>query len=271
MLPVLTFTYMLGIAFSAMLAGALSDAFGRKTLVLYMVAIHIISSLVTWFSQNFWVFLIGRIFVGGSIHSAWAGLFILLQETTPQQHLTLTSGMMNAGWSTGSMWLCFLAYFIRDWRELQLVFSLMSLLMISFFFLLAESPRWLMASGRFDEAKETLQVIARKNGHVLDLKDLENTLAQLQQGISANTKTTLLGELKKMYKIFLDLVKTPQMKLRTLLLAPTMFAVAMGYYGIHFSSRFAELDIFAVNMIKESANFTTLMVLMFILKYVSIK
>merc|ERR1712123_413915 len=190
LLPTLTFTYMLGIGLSNLLAGALSDAFGRRVLVLTMATVHTISSFVTWFSPSFWVFLIGRMFAGGSIHTAWAGLFILLQEVTPRQHRTLTSGLMNFGWSTGSMWICFLAYFIQDWRELQLVFSCMSLLMISFFFLLSESPRWLLASGRFDDAKETLQVIARKNGKVLDLKDLENTLAQLQKEISANTKTS---------------------------------------------------------------------------------
>ena len=169
------------------------------------------------------------------------------------------------------MWICFLAYFIRDWRELQLVFSCMSLLMISFFFLLSESPRWLLASGRFDDAKETLQVIARKNGKVLDLKDFENTLAQLQKEIPSNTKTSLLGEVKKMSKIFLDLVKTPKMRQRTFLLMPTIFAVGMGTYGIHFSSRFADLDIFAVNLIKDTTAFSIVVIFMFILKYVSFK
>eukprot|EP00092_Neocalanus_flemingeri_P035998 GFUD01039196.1.p1 GENE.GFUD01039196.1~~GFUD01039196.1.p1 ORF type:complete len:521 (-),score=88.36 GFUD01039196.1:44-1606(-) len=268
LLPTLTFTYMLGIALTNLVAGAISDAYGRKVLVLSMAVIHIISSFVTWFSPNFWVFLIGRMFVGGSIHSAWAGLFILLQETTPRQHRTLTSGLMNFGWSTGSMWICFLAYFIRDWRNLQLVFSLMSLLMISFFFLLSESPRWLLASGRFDDAREALQVIATKNGRVLDLKEFENTMAYLQKEIFANTKTSFLGEMKKLFSIFLDLVKTPKMRQRTLLLMPTIFAVGMGTYGIHFSSRFADLDIFAVNMIKAVSQFSIVVAYMFILKYV---
>ena len=88
---------MLGISFCNLLAGALSDVFGRKMLVLTMVVVHIISSFLTWLSPNFWVFLIGRMLVGGSIHSAWAGLFILLQETTPRQHRTITSGLMNFG------------------------------------------------------------------------------------------------------------------------------------------------------------------------------
>jgi len=167
------------------------------------------------------------------------------------------------------MWISFLAYFIRDWRNLQLVFSIMSLLMISFFFLLSESPRWLLASGRFEDAKETLKVIAKKNRTDLDIKDFEHNLAQLQKEISASSTTSFLGELKKMTNIFLDLVKTRNMRKRTLLLMPTLFAVGMGTYGIHFSSRFADLDIFAVNLIKAATNFSIVVVYMFVLKYVS--
>ena len=88
---------MLGLAFCNLLAGAMSDAFGRKTLILTMAVVNIISSFVTWLSPNFWVFLIGRMFVGASIHSIWAGLYILLQETTPRQYRTFTAGLMNFG------------------------------------------------------------------------------------------------------------------------------------------------------------------------------
>jgi len=268
LLPTLTFTYMLGLAFCNLLAGAMSDAFGRKTLILTMAVVNIISSFVTWLSPNFWVFLIGRMFVGASIHSIWAGLYILLQETTPRQYRTFTAGLMNFGWSTGSMWITFLAYFIRDWRSLQLVFSIMSLMMISYFFLLSESPRWLLASGRFDDAKKTLQHIAIKNGKVLNMKELEETLALLQKEISSKSKTNILEELKSLLKIFSDLFKTPNMRQRTFLLMPTIFAVGMGTYGIHFSSRFADLDIFALNLIKAATNFSIVVVYMFVLKYV---
>ena len=36
-------------------------------------------------------------FLGGSIHSVWAGLFILVQETTPVHYRTFTGGIMNFG------------------------------------------------------------------------------------------------------------------------------------------------------------------------------
>merc|ERR1712123_2458 len=268
LLPTLTFTYMLGIGLSNLLAGALSDAFGRRVLVLTMATVHIVSSFVTWFSPSFWVFLIGRMFAGGSIHTAWAGLFILLQEVTPRQHRTLTSGIMNFGWSTGSMWICFLAYFIRDWRTLQLVFSLMSLLMIACFFFLPESPRWLLASGRFEEAKKTLKDIARKNGKDIDLRVFDNSIDVLQKDTCVDTKSSFFIEVKKMANIFVDLVRTPKMRRRTLLMMPTFFAVGMGNYGIHFSSRFASLDLFAVNMVKATTNFLVVVVFMFVLKYV---
>ena len=97
LLPTITFSYMLGIAIINLMAGALSDALGRRVLVLVVVTVNIISSFVTWLSPSFWVFLLGRVFVGGSIHTTWAGMFILLQEITPSQHRALTAGVMNLG------------------------------------------------------------------------------------------------------------------------------------------------------------------------------
>ena len=166
------------------------------------------------------------------------------------------------------MWICFLAYFIRDWRTLQLVFSLMSLLMILYFFLIPESPRWLLSAGRFEEAKQILQDISRKNGENIDLKILDDSLKALQEDSCADKKGSFMKEMKKMTEIFLDVTRTPKMRRRTLLLIPTFFTIGMGFYGIHFSSKFANFDIFAVNMIKASTNFLIVFVLMFILKYV---
>ena len=166
------------------------------------------------------------------------------------------------------MLICLLAYFIRDWRSLQLVFSLMSLLMISYFFLLPESPRWLLVAGKLEEAKKTLQYIANKNGVDLDVKDFDASFESLEKSSDTDYKRSFLQELVNMFKLFIDLIKTPKMRKRTLLLIPVFVAIGMGNYGIHFSSRFADLDLFAVNMIKATTNFLIVVLLMFVLKYV---
>lgn len=268
MLPTLTFSYMLGICVAIIIAGALADTFGRRVVVLVMVTTHIISSLLTWLSRSVWMFLVCRMFVGGSIHTAWASLFILLQEITPSQHTTITSGVMVFGWSTGSMLISVLAYFIRDWRTLQLVFFCMSLSMLSYIVVIPESPLWLLSSGRVEDAKKILHKIARNNGKNIEPQLLDKTVEQLQNNIHGNLKRSFVDELKNMRSLFAALVRTPKMRMRTLLLVPTFFAVGMGSYGIHFSSRFANLDIFAVNIIKASTNFLVVVLFMYILHHV---
>lgn len=53
------------------------------------------------------------------------------------------------------------AYLIRDWYTLQLVAHVPLLVLLILWFLVPESPRWLLAKGRTDEAVQ----IIRKGRH----------------------------------------------------------------------------------------------------------
>ena len=44
-----------------------------------------------------------------------------------------------------------LAYLIRDWSQLQLSFAISSLGLVSIYFLVPESPRWLLSQGHFEQ------------------------------------------------------------------------------------------------------------------------
>lgn len=61
-----------------------------------------------------------------------------------------------------------LAYFLRDWSMLQLSFAITSICLTSIYFLVPESPRWLLYHGLDDEAEANLRIIARRNKVNLD-------------------------------------------------------------------------------------------------------
>ena len=61
-----------------------------------------------------------------------------------------------SGWSVALLVLVGLAYLLRNWRDLQLAFTLTSLLSLSFL-RLQESPRWLLAKGKHQEAAAVLR------------------------------------------------------------------------------------------------------------------
>ena len=56
------------------------------------------------------------------------------------------------------------AYMLRSWHHIQLAYGLFSLLLISHYFMIPESPRWLIENKRPEEAKQIFIRIAKFNG-----------------------------------------------------------------------------------------------------------
>ena len=56
------------------------------------------------------------------------------------------------------------AYLVPDWHRMELLFSLPLVVLFSTYWMLPESPRWLLTHGRTDEAEKILHTIADYNG-----------------------------------------------------------------------------------------------------------
>lgn len=56
-----------------------------------------------------------------------------------------------------------ICYLVRDWVTLGTVTSVPFVLYYFYWFWLPESPRWLLAKGRFEEASKILETLARIN------------------------------------------------------------------------------------------------------------
>jgi hypothetical protein len=54
-----------------------------------------------------------------------------------------------------------IVYLFRDWRILSLAVSLPLLLLFLCFFQMPESPRWLMATGKYERAVVVMRTMAK--------------------------------------------------------------------------------------------------------------
>ncbi|CAH1799762.1 unnamed protein product [Owenia fusiformis] len=113
-----------------------------------------------------------------------------------------TAGLiMQHTWALGYLVLAGIAYGIRDWITLQLVLSVPITLYLLLIFVVPESPRWLYANNQSTKADAIVQKIARWNKvNVPEKLTIENRLMDEEK------------------KYFIDLVRTPVLRKRALIM-----------------------------------------------------
>ena len=84
------------------------------------------------------------------------------------------------GWNSGSLVMTSLAYWLRSWWKLQILFAVLSLPLMLFYFLVPESPRWLFGKGRSKEAKTILLKIAQVNKTDISLTNFHEHFDELE-------------------------------------------------------------------------------------------
>ena len=93
--------------------------------------------------------------------------FVICVEYVGVKYTMLTGIVIEIPFALGELILGLEAYLIRDWVTLQLVAHLPILALLGLYFFVPESPRWLIAVGRIEEAKVIIQKGAEINGRTL--------------------------------------------------------------------------------------------------------
>uniref|UniRef100_A0A8C9V7X4 Si:dkey-166k12.1 n=1 Tax=Scleropages formosus TaxID=113540 RepID=A0A8C9V7X4_SCLFO len=202
--------YMLGL-----LVGALSPTalYGRRFALLASLALQTVFGVGTAFAPSFPLYVFLRFIVGAAVSGVIINAFVLGTEWTCTRHRMLAGIITDYFFGLGYMLLAGVAYLVRDWRKLQLAISAPGFLFIFYIWVLPHSARWLLANDRRDEAIVLLRRAAAVNG-----KDFPSTAQILPEQRRSHTAV--------------DLVRTPQMRKRAIILFYIWFVNVLVYYGL---------------------------------------
>lgn len=81
--------------------------------------------------------------------------------------------MMNTFFAVGQVTMGLIAWGVQDWRNLTLALYIPQLITITYIWLMAESIRWYMSKGRYEDSEKVLKQVARVNGKQLSEKSLK--------------------------------------------------------------------------------------------------
>lgn len=140
----------------AAIFGIVSDRFGRKPIFVWTSLLYAVSGTAAGLVNNYMLFILFRMLNGVASSGVFDAGFTILLELTVKNYRMCLGNLFNLGSSFGLIYLSLAAYFTNTWRQLQLVISVPIFLLIIYWWLLPESPRWLITNGKFDKAAKIL-------------------------------------------------------------------------------------------------------------------
>uniref|UniRef100_UPI00403F7CA6 sugar porter family MFS transporter n=1 Tax=Lentilactobacillus hilgardii TaxID=1588 RepID=UPI00403F7CA6 len=193
----ITSSVLIGSSIGALSIGTLSDHFGRKRLLLISSILFLLGSGLSMAAVGFVSMVIARIILGFAIGSASALTPAYLAELADAPHrgslgtmfqLMITAGILLAYVSN----LGFLHHNllgIRDWRWMLGSALIPAVILFIGSLILPESPRYLVESGKINEARDVLHEL-RKNTHEdpdKELSDIQKIADQPKGGLKELT------------------------------------------------------------------------------------
>ncbi|MDA3921669.1 MAG: sugar porter family MFS transporter [Salinisphaera sp.] len=160
---------MVGATIGALGAGWVSKTLGRKKALLLSSLLFLIGALVAVIAHSVTVLVVGRIVLGLAVGVASFTAPLYLSEVTPERirgttisfyQLMVTVGILAAFISDAAF------SYIESWRWMFGVLVIPAALLFFGALAVPNSPRWLAAKDRFDEARDVLSKLRSTSGEV---------------------------------------------------------------------------------------------------------
>ncbi|KAK8733494.1 hypothetical protein OTU49_006327 [Cherax quadricarinatus] len=241
-------SYMSGLLIGSLVMGQLSDRFGRRTMAVLCALATAVVGTVACFVNSYLEFLALRFILAFVCSGMMIINFVLVMEIVKPEARTMTGMMYAFFFGSGIAILPGIAFFIRTWRYLELAIGLSSFILVTYYWILPESPRWLASQGRVDEALKILKNIARTNGKklasdecILKLITLDHSKdPEFSEARPARWYSFIVNTLRAQ----VTLVRTPVMRRRCFISFFLWFVSASVYYGLIFSGANIKADPF---------------------------
>jgi len=224
--------FLVGMLLGAVTMGNLADIIGRRKAFSLTFGLLAICSTACAFINDYWTFTVLRFFCGIFNIGFFLAAFTWGMEAVGSKYRDICGYVFVGITSVGSICLGLTAYYVRDWRTLQLILSIpmFPLLLIPCF--ISESTRWLLSQKRYDEAYELILKAAKINRKAIPTHILE----KFPQQLPASSAVVNHEDTSESKESFIYLFHSTVLFKRLLILFVAWVGTNMGYYGLTFSA-----------------------------------
>jgi MFS transporter, SP family, galactose:H+ symporter len=166
-----------GALFGASCGGYLGDRFGRRPVLAATALIYAVFGFATGASHSLSAFLVARLFIGFAVGLSSMLTPLYIAELAPAKTRGALVTLNQIAITSGAVVAYYVDYLFApsgNWRWMFMSAIIPSAILLAGLFFLPETPRWLSAQGRFDEA---FRVLAR----IEDIAEAERDIAELRR------------------------------------------------------------------------------------------
>ncbi|XP_034664553.1 organic cation transporter protein [Drosophila subobscura] len=223
--------FMLGVLLGSFIFGQMSDKLGRKPTFFASLILQLIFGVLAAVAPEYFSYTISRMIVGATTSGVFLVAYVIALEMVGSSYRLFAGVAMQMFFSVGFMLTAAFAYFIHDWRWLQIALTLPGLLFVCYYWIIPESARWLLLKGRKDEAFVIIEKAAKENGVRIPSEIYE----QLVEEVAEKKKQDELAADQPAATVF-DLLRHPNLRRKTLLIFFDWFVNSGVYYGLSWNT-----------------------------------
>lgn len=149
-------------AIGAIVAGPITDKFGRKSMLIADGTMYAIFAILAAVSTNLTLLIIWRSLTGFAIGADTAVATSYMAEFVPSRSrgkYVYTQQLMIFAGGIGAFWVGYVLAFSADWRLMLGLGAVPAIIMLILRTFVPESPRWLVMHDKMDKAKKALKRI----------------------------------------------------------------------------------------------------------------
>lgn len=218
-----------GMLVGSLASGILADRYGRKPVMYISLLVMTGASIGLSWVTEYWLFCTVEFIIGAAIIAGFMPGYVISIEITSCKKRFWPGIVSNYPYVIGLLILTGIAYWTRDWFYIELYTSVPGVIMIVYYWLIPESPRWLLSKGRIQEAEAVIRKAAKWNKVVLP----EGALFD-QNGLEEEQNTASI----------LQLFTHKTLCVRTLLIFFNWMVVSLAYFGLALNSGNLSVDLY---------------------------
>ncbi|XP_034948517.1 WD repeat and HMG-box DNA-binding protein 1-like [Chelonus insularis] len=216
----------LGILIGNMSFGIIADKIGRKIPLMIAVIVQSLIGMLSAFMPMYELFVVFKFISAIATGGTMLISFVIFMEIVGIEWRSKISVLFHIPFILGFLSVSGISWLTGTWDGYLLAVSVPPFILISYYWLIPESPRWLLAVGKVKKARKILEIAAKKNK--IPQEKVNAAIEAHENEAGKETDDTP----QKTYNI-LDLLRTPNMRIKTICITFNWLVCGICFFGLN--------------------------------------